>query len=207
MKIVNYPHPALRHKSRPLTMIDKEVRLQAERMLALMYEAKGLGLAANQVAWPFQLLVMNETADPLQKEFEHVVINPVIDEESRKGSMEGDEGCLSFPELFQKVRRSRTVTVHAYNLQGQAVEITCSDLPSRVLQHEIDHLHGVLFIDKMSMIGKMSSRSALRTLESDYRKAQERGEIPSDDDIARLLAALEAEAETRPRPSEPPPKM
>jgi peptide deformylase len=195
MKIVKYPHPALRHKSKPLPFIDKGVRLQAERMLALMYESKGLGLAANQVAWPFQLLVMNELADPLQKEHEHVVINPVIIEE--EGWQEGEEGCLSFPELFQKVRRRKKVTVEAYNLQGQPVKITCSDLPSRVLQHEIDHLHGQLFIDRMGSIGKMSSRGVLRTFESDYRKAQERGEIPSDDDIAKTLASIEAEMDAR----------
>src|SRR5215831_13050249 len=141
MKIVKYPHPALRHKSRDLTMIDKQVRL---------YAAKGLGLAANQVALPFRLLVMNSTADPQQREHEHVLINPQLLD--RKGSMEGEEGCLSLPDLYQKVRRAKTVTVQAYNLDGQALEITCSDLPSRILQHEIDHLDGVLFIDKMGTI-------------------------------------------------------
>lgn len=195
MKIVKYPHPALRHKSKPLTMIDKEVRLQAERMLALMYEAKGLGLAANQVAWPFQLLVMNSSADPLQKEHEHVVINPIFVEKA--GWQEGEEGCLSFPELFQKVRRHKKITVQAYNLQGQPVNITCSDLESRLLQHEIDHLEGRLFIDRMSDIGKLSSRGALEAFESEYRKAQERGEIPSNDAIARELASIEAEMDAR----------
>src|SRR3954454_23331788 len=112
MKIVEYPHPALRHESRPLTAIDKRVRLQAGKMLELMYEAKGLGLAANQVAWPFQLLVMNDLADPEQKDHEHVLINPVILE--RKGSIEGEEGCLSFPDLLQKVRRAKSVKVQAY---------------------------------------------------------------------------------------------
>src|SRR3954471_24383234 len=114
MKIVKYPHPALRHKSRPLTMIDNQVRLQAAQMLELMYEAKGLGLAANQVNWPFQLLVMNDLADPEEKEHERVLINPVIME--RKGTQEGEEGCLSFPGLYQKERRAKTVIVQAYNL-------------------------------------------------------------------------------------------
>src|SRR5947209_10017883 len=174
MKIVKYPHPALRHKSRDLTIIDKQVRLYAAQMLELMYEAKGLGLAANQVALPFRLLVMNSTADPQQHEHEHVLINPQILD--RKGSMEGEEGCLSLPDLYQKVRRAKTVTVQAYNLEGQALEITCSDLPSRVLQHEIDHLHGVLFIDKMGTIGRMSSRGPLRALEADCKTAQARGQ-------------------------------
>src|SRR5262249_51174432 len=203
MKIVKYPHPALRHKSRGLTIIDKQVRLYAARMLELMYEAKGLGLAANQVALPFRLLVMNATADPQQREHEHVLINPQILD--RKGSMEGEEGCLSFPELFQKIRRAKTVTVQAYNLEGQAIEITCSDLPSRILQHEIDHLDGVLFIDKMGTIAKLSSRGSLRALENDYRRAQERGESPPDADILKMLAALEASPDPLPPPGPPEP--
>src|SRR5262245_59863092 len=156
MKIVKYPHPALRHRSRPLTMIDKEVRLVAGRMLELMYAAHGLGLAANQVAWPFQLLVMNDLADPAQPEHEHVLINPVILD--RKGIQEGDEGALSFPDLFQKVRRAKSVTVQAYDLDGQQIELRMSDLAARVVQHEIDHLHGVLFIDNMGPIGRLASR-------------------------------------------------
>src|SRR5262245_52756738 len=120
MRIVQYPHPALRYKARPLTAIDKKVRLHAGEMLDLMYGAKGLGLAANQVALPFQLLVMNAVADPEQREHERVYINPVILE--RKGSVEGEEGCLSFPGLYQKVRRAKTVTVRSYNLNGEPVE-------------------------------------------------------------------------------------
>ncbi len=116
MKIVNYPHPALRHKSKVLTSIDKKVRIQAGEMLELMYAHRGLGLAANQVALPFQMLVMNATGDPEQKEEEHVLITPKILD--RKGSMEGQEGCLSFPELFQKVRRAKRVLAQAYNLKG-----------------------------------------------------------------------------------------
>ena len=201
MQIVKYPHPALRHKSQALPLIDKEVRLVAGRMLELMYEAHGLGLAANQVAWPFQLLVMNDLGDPEQKEHERILINPVILE--RKGTQEGDEGCLSFPELFQKVRRAKTVIVQAYSLEGQAIELTASDLEARLLQHEIDHLHGVLFIDNMGPIGRLASRGYLRTFERDYRRAQERGEIPADDEIERQLR----EKEERFGKEEPPPVM
>src|SRR5262249_28598345 len=104
MKIVHFPHPALRFPSKPLTAIDKQVHLQAGQMLEVMYANSGLGLAANRVAWPFQLLVMNATADPNEKDSELVLINPVIVD--KKGSVEGEEGCLSFPKLFQKVRRA-----------------------------------------------------------------------------------------------------
>src|SRR5262245_38607795 len=201
MNIVKYPHPALRHKSKPLTAIDRRVRLHAGQMLELMYEARGLGLAANQVALPYQMLVMNDLADPLQKDHELVCINPVVIE--RKGSVEGEEGCLSFPKLYQKVRRAKTVKVRAYNLNGELVEIDGSDLVARVLQHEIDHLHGVLFIDKMGLIGQLASRGMLREFERDYRKAQQRGEIPPDPEIEKHLAALEVEL-LNPAPEPPP---
>jgi peptide deformylase len=191
MKIVLYPHPALRHPARPLTSIDKSVQTQVRAMFDLMYEARGLGLAANQVAWPYQLIVINLTADANQPEHEEVYINPVIVE--RKGSMEDEEGCLSFPGLYQKVRRAKTVKARAYNLKGEAVEVIASDLSSRVLQHEIDHLHGVLYIDKMGPIAKFNSRSQLREFEENYKKAQQKGEIPPDIEIEKQLATLEAQ--------------
>jgi peptide deformylase len=192
MKIVLYPHPSLRHPARPLTAIDKKVHLQVREMFDLMYEARGLGLAANQVALPYQLLIMNLAADPNQPEREEVYINPVIVD--RKGSVEDEEGCLSFPGLYQKVRRAKNVKVRAYNFKGESVEIDASDLAARVWQHESDHLHGVLFIDKMGPIAKLASRGALKEFERDYRRAQERGELPPDAAIEPLLAALEAEA-------------
>jgi peptide deformylase len=185
MKIVQYPHPALRHETRPLTSIDNEVRKHAAEMLELMYSAHGVGLATNQVVLPYQMFVMNQTADPQQREHERVFINPVVVE--RKGSIEGEEGCLSFPKLFQKVRRAKMVRVQAFNLQGEPVDEMFEDMPSRVCQHEIDHLHGDLFIDKMGAIAKLASRSMLKDFEREFRKGQQRGEIPSDAELEKLL--------------------
>ena len=192
MKIVHYPHPALRHPARPLTSIDKELRLQCGQMIEVMYEARGLGLAATQVALPFQLLVMNITGDPEQKDREEILINPVIVE--RKGMVEDEEGCLSFPGLYQKIRRAKTLKVQAYDIKGQLVEKVVQDLEARAWQHEIDHLNGVLFIDKMGTIAKLSSRSSVKRFEQDFRRAQERGDIPPDAELEKLLAALEADA-------------
>jgi peptide deformylase len=193
MKIVLHPHPALRYPCVPLKTIDQRVHDYARQMFQLMYEAKGLGLAANQVALPYQLIVINLSADPEQKDREEVYVNPVVVD--RGGSaMEDEEGCLSFPGLFQKVRRPKTVKVRAYNLKGDSIEISGSDMASRVLQHEIDHLHGVLFIDKMGPIGKLSSRARLKELERDYKRLQERGDIPSDEEITRQLKELERQA-------------
>ena len=196
-KIVLYPHPALRHPAKPLAAIDAEVRRYAGRMLDLMYEQKGLGLAAPQVALPVQLLVMNFEGDPAKKEMEYVAVNPVVVD--RKGTQEGDEGCLSFPDLYQKVRRSKTVTVRYYDLDGRLCEMVCHDLPARLWQHEIDHLHGVLFIDKMTALGKLSSRSALKEFEAEYQRLRKKGEIESDEEIKRQLKEW--------NPPEPPPVL
>jgi peptide deformylase len=98
LELVKYPHPALRRVSRPLTAVDRRVHEHAARMLEIMYENRGLGLAANQVALPYRMIVLNSSGDAQQKENEGVYLNPVILE--RKGAIEEDEGCLSLPGLF-----------------------------------------------------------------------------------------------------------
>jgi peptide deformylase len=192
MKIVHYPHPALRHAAKPLTCVDKSLHIHIGQMKELMYEARGLGLAAPQVALPYQLLVMNVTGDPAQPECEEVYLNPSIVE--RKGFLEDEEGCLSFPGLYQKIRRSKTIKVQAYDLKGNLVQKVVNDLEARAWQHEIDHLNGVLFIDMMGPIAKLSSRSSVKNFERIFRKAQEKGDIPPEFEIEKLLAALDSQA-------------
>ena len=178
MKIVKYPHPALRVAARPVAAIDKDVQLAAGHMLDLMYQHEGLGLAATQVALDIQLLVMNFEGDPAKKEMEYVAINPVVVES--KGTVNDREGCLSFPGLYQNVRRAKTVKVQAYNLKGELYEMTCTDLPSRVWQHEIDHLHGVLFIDKMGPLGKLASKKDIEKFIAEFEQAKKKGDLPPD---------------------------
>ena len=178
MKIVKYPHPALRVQARPVTAIDKEVQTAAGQMLDLMYTHEGLGLAAPQVALDIQLLVMNFEGDPERKDMEYVAINPVIVES--KGTVNDREGCLSFPGLYQNVRRAKTVKVQAYNLKGELYEMACSELPARVWQHEIDHLHGVLFIDKMGPLGRMGSKKDLEKFIAEFEEAKKKGTLPPD---------------------------
>lgn len=189
MKIVHYPHPALRHAGRPVTTIDKEFNLHVGRMKELMYEARGLALAAPQVALPFQFIVMNITGDANQPEREEVFINPRIVE--RKGIQEDEEGCLSFPGLYQDVRRAKTIKVQAYDLQGKLVERIATDLEARAWQHEIDHLNGVLFIDMMGPLARLSARKSIKSFEKEFRLAQQKGEIPADLEIEKVLAAIE----------------
>ena len=176
MKIVHYPHPVLRHPAGPVTTIDKELRVNVGNMMELMYEAKGLGLAAPQVALPFQLLVMNITGDPEKPECEEVFLNPQIVE--KKGVMQGEEGCLSFPGLYQDVRRAQTIKVRAYNLKGELVEKVVSDLEARAWQHEIDHLNGVLFIDKMGPLARMGSKKYLDDYVEEFKEGLKKGTIP-----------------------------
>lgn len=178
MKIVKYPHPALRVQARPVTAIDMDVQMAAARMLDLMYTHEGLGLAAPQVALDIQLLVMNFEGDPERKDMEYVAINPVIVES--KGSVNDREGCLSFPGLYQNVRRAKSVKVQAYNLKGELYEMACTELPARVWQHEIDHLHGVLFIDKMGPLGRMGSKKELEKFIAEFEEAKKKGTLPPD---------------------------
>jgi peptide deformylase len=188
MKIVHFPHPALRYPAQPVMLIDNEIRSIVDHMFDLMYEHKGYGLAAPQVALPYQLFVMHPKGDPNTRELERVYINPVITD--KKGSCEADEGCLSFPDLYQKVRRAKSIHVQAYDRQGQLFEQDLSDLEARIVQHETDHLHGRLFIDYFSTIAKLSSRGKIAELERDYKRGQERNQLPSNKEILRQLHAL-----------------
>src|SRR6516165_8062676 len=129
LRIVPYPHPALRYPSRPVTRIDDDLRSKVREMFDLMYESKGIGLAANQVALPYRFFVLNLTADPEQKDQERVFINPEI--VKRHSSIEDEEGCLSLPCLYAKVRRARKIKVRAFDLEGNPVEVDAEDLLSR----------------------------------------------------------------------------
>jgi peptide deformylase len=189
MEIVYYPHPALRWKSQPIRQINDEVRQVVQEMFALMYTHKGIGLAANQVGLPWQLFVLNLTGDPEEKDEEHVFINPEI--VKRKGSEEGEEGCLSLPKLYGDVRRAAEIIVEGYDLDGQGFEMTLDDLAARCVQHELDHLQGTLFVDRMSDSKKREVVSTLSDFEALFRRQQELGQFPSDAEIETQLRKME----------------
>jgi peptide deformylase len=185
LRIVPYPHPALRYESRPVTRIDDALRATVREMFDLMYEHRGIGLAANQVGLPLRFFILNLTADREQPGEERVFINPEIIK--RHSSVEEEEGCLSFPGLYTKVKRAKKVRVRAYDLDGNEVEVEAEDLFSRALQHETDHVDGRLFIDYLGPIARVSLASKLREYETQFRQAQAAGDYPSDDEIARQL--------------------
>lgn len=189
LEIVHYPHPALRWKSKPIQRIDAELRKTVAAMFELMYEFKGIGLAANQVALPHRLFIVNPTGDPDEKDQEIVFINPEISQ--RKGSIEGEEGCLSLPEVFGQVRRANDIVVDAFDLSGQAFQYTLDDLPGRVVQHEYDHLEGVMFFDRMQPDGVAEIQAKIDDFEHVFRQSQQAGETPSDDELKKRLKALQ----------------
>ena len=127
------------------------------------------------------MLVINFKGDPEARDQEVVALNPVILE--TKGATKDREGCLSFPELYQDIRRAKAVRVQYYDLAGQAKEMACTDLPARVWQHEIDHLNGVLFIDKMGPLARLASRKDLEQFVADFEEAKKKGTIPPDTEM------------------------
>lgn len=189
MEIVHYPHPALRWKSKPVREINANLRTIVREMFEIMYRSKGIGLAANQVALPYRLFVINPGGDPKATDEEHVFINPEI--VSRKGSVEGEEGCLSLPELYGEVRRAEEIVVEAFDLKGRLFEMSLTELPGRVVQHETDHLDGVLFPDRMNEIARRELEPRMSDFEAIFRHQQKTGEIPSDAELQRQLRELE----------------
>jgi peptide deformylase len=189
VRIVKYPHPALRHISKPLLRVDSGLKAMVRQMLDLMYAQEGVGLAANQVELPYRLIVMNIKSDPAAKEEEHVFINPVIT--ARKGLEEKEEGCLSLPQINAPVKRSQKITVNAYDLAGQEITWELDGTYARVVQHECDHLDGILFIDRLSPANFLAIKQDLLDLEAEFAGDRRLGLIPEDQLITARLSELE----------------
>ena len=151
LNIVVYPEPVLRQETEPIDTFDDSLKKLAEDMADTMYDAPGIGLAAPQIAISRKLIVVDTSKDREQRERDYLVMaNPEIID--REGSQVDEEGCLSVPELTSKVKRSRKVTVTYQDLEGNHQELTAEDRFAVVLQHEIDHLNGILFIDHLSSL-------------------------------------------------------
>jgi peptide deformylase len=188
--VLQYPHPTLRHASKPLKRVDAALRKIIREMFELMYEAKGIGLAANQVDLPLRMFVVNLKSDPTASNEERVYINPTIT--NRRGQEEMEEGCLSLPGLYAQIRRPETVVMKAYDLAGNEIKDEAAGILGRVLQHETDHLNGVLFTDRLSETGRLSIKETLEEFETIYAGRRERGEVPTDEAIRSQLAEWES---------------
>ncbi|MCK8600196.1 peptide deformylase [Desulfoferrobacter suflitae] len=151
LEICTYPDPVLKQEAAHIEKVDSELFRLIDDMAETMYEAPGIGLAANQVGKPLQLVVI----DLQRPEYEHgliVLINPEIIE--ARGETTYEEGCLSVPEYFARVKRAEEVTVCGLDPHGKSVRIEASGLLAVVLQHEIDHLAGKLFVDRLGPIAR-----------------------------------------------------
>jgi peptide deformylase len=149
LKIVKYPEPVLSQPGEPVTEFDAELKKLADDMFETMYASQGIGLAAPQVAVSKRVTVidLSQGKDPEQK---LVLVNPEVI--LREGKQYEEEGCLSFPEIREKVQRAAKVRIRAQDLKGKWFEMDGEELLSRAFQHEIDHLDGMLFIFRMSSL-------------------------------------------------------
>ncbi len=166
LEIRLYPDPVLREECRPVAVIDDQIKQLAADMIAAMYAARGVGLAAPQVGETIRLMIVDID---VEKQEPRVFINPVLVKRSKEKATD-EEGCLSFPGIMAKVTRPAEVTVEAQDLSGEMQTYACGGLLARALQHEMDHLDGVLFPDKVSPAVKLSLREELRQMEETHAR-------------------------------------
>jgi peptide deformylase len=181
LEIAKYGEPVLRQKGKPVTEITEEVRELAENMIETMREANGVGLAAQQVSVAIQLTVLeveqsedrpstmtvNGVEADLQDWMPMVIVNPVLELGPEK--VEGTEGCLSFPEITAEIERAAWVKARGRLLDGREIEFEATGLLARALQHETDHLNGILFIDRMKSATKTALAGKLKRLQREAR--------------------------------------
>lgn len=179
LEIVKYGHPALRQKGAAVQKIDERIRQLAVDMLETMEAANGVGLAAQQVGVPIQLAVVDVggvedrpstmTVDGKEVDVDEqmplILLNPEL-ELAREKEL-GTEGCLSFPEITGEIPRAASVKAKAMTLDGEQIEFEATGLLARALQHEVDHLHGVLFIDRMNSAARTALASRLKRMQKE----------------------------------------
>ena len=159
--IITYPHPVLRQKAETITVFDQELKTLIEDMADTMYQAPGVGLAANQIGIARQLVVIDRSTVENERKF-LTLINPEIT--GGEGSIVDEEGCLSVIECYAKVKRFRKIHVTAQDADGSPLEFDAEDRFARIIQHEVDHLLGTLFIDRLSSLKRALYKKKLKKL-------------------------------------------
>ena len=169
LKILTYPHPVLRQKAEPVTAFDDELKQLVADMGDTMFDAPGVGLAANQIGIPRQIVVIDDSTP--ERKAVMALINPVISE--GQGTVAGEEGCLSVREYTAKVQRFHKIHVRALDVEGRPLEFDAEDRRARIIQHEVDHLSGTLFIDRLSTLKRSLYKKKLKKiLEEDAQEEQ-----------------------------------
>ena len=183
LSVVKYGTPVLRQKGARIDALTPQIRQLIADMMETMYAYKGIGLAAQQVGFALQVTVIDVrgvTDRPSSLEVDGkeadvdslmplVLINPEVKPVRESGDATGPEGCLSFPEIFADITRPAVVDVKALNEHGQPLEFRCGGLLARAVQHETDHLHGILFIDRMDKATKVELRPELEDLQAETK--------------------------------------
>jgi peptide deformylase len=164
MELVKYPDPILKMRALEVVHFGERLRQTAEKMLELMYGCKGLGLAGPQAGISRSLVVINPSG---KQEDELVLANPQLVETS--GEVNFEEGCLSFPGIYARIVRPESITCVARTLDGTDISFSCEGLVARIVQHEIDHLAGVLLVDRMNPAERKVHQRALRRLRKEYK--------------------------------------
>jgi peptide deformylase len=168
LEILKYPHPILKKRSEVVSQINEEVKKLIQDMRETMYQASGVGLAACQVGVPQRVIVLDVSPlDPQHSFF--ALINPEII--SEEGEIDHEEGCLSVPDCLEKVKRREKVSVRGLSAEGRDIEIKGEGILAIALQHEIDHINGVLILDKISRLKREIYRNKLK-------KEKRKEEIP-----------------------------
>ncbi len=162
LEITKYGHPVLETVAEPITDFGAELRKLVDDMFETMYSAKGVGLAAPQVNVSKRLTVI-DVSSGAKPEDKLVLINPVI--VRLDGTQVGEEGCLSIPGFREDVRRALTATIRAQDVRGEHFEVTGEELLARAMQHEIDHLNGVLFIQHISLLKRDLIKRKIKKLQ------------------------------------------
>ena len=166
-EIITYPHQVLRRKTQAVTAFDDNLRKLVADMIETMYAAPGVGLAANQIGISLQVVVVDITAGQDEPKQQRVYVNPEILE--GLGAQVGEEGCLSVIDFAADVKRFQKIKVRARDLEGNTIEFEAEDRFARIIQHEVDHLNGILFIDRISSLKRTLYK---RRLKKELKKQQ-----------------------------------
>lgn len=162
LKIYQYPERVLRKETKPVEVFDENLKQLAQNMAETMYDAPGVGLAAPQVGKSLKIIVVDTSKDPEEQKVFLTMVNPQII--AHEGAQIDEEGCLSVPDLTAKVKRYKKVTVAYQDLEGNNHEMETEDRFAVVMQHEIDHLNGILFIDHLSSIKRNLYKKKVKKL-------------------------------------------
>jgi peptide deformylase len=169
LRIIHYPDPRLRKVCDAVTVFDENLIALSKRMFELMRQEQGVGLAAPQVGVNLRLFVMNPTGKP---EDDRVVVNPELLDAD--GNELDDEGCLSLPKIRAQIGRATELHLKAQDEHGRPFELDLEDFEARVVQHEFDHLNGIMLIDRMGFTARMGIRKRLREMEEEFVPAKKK---------------------------------